>query len=189
MRFTKSTEACTRSISVWARKLEEAPAGVATCLDAESGVSPIDHPHRLVQPNVDLFGHRPWQRVVAALDLAVRLAPRKLDVQLLRIGDAKRPFKALFKSPRSLAGANTQSLMVYVDDADASFDRALKAGATVKYPLEDAFWGDRYGKVADPFGHEWGIATHVKDLTDAELKRAADEWMAKTSQQMAAAQA
>jgi PhnB protein len=92
------------------------------------------------------------------------------------------------KSPL-LTNGNPGSLHIYVDDADASFDRALEAGATVKYPLEDAFWGDRYGKVADPFGHEWGIATRVKDLTDAEMKRAADEWMAKAAQQTASAQA
>ena len=84
------------------------------------------------------------------------------------------------KSPL-LTNGNPGSLHIYVDDADASFDRALKAGATVKYPLEDAFWGDRYGKVTDPFGHEWGIATRVKDLSDAEMKRAADEWMAKAT--------
>lgn len=84
------------------------------------------------------------------------------------------------KSPL-LTNGNPGSLHIYVDDADAAFDRALKAGATVKYPLEDAFWGDRYGKVGDPFGHEWGIATRVKDLTDAEMKKAADEWMAKAA--------
>ena len=87
------------------------------------------------------------------------------------------------KSPL-LTNGNPGSLHIYVDDADASFDRALKAGATVRYPLEDAFWGDRYGKVTDPFGHEWGIATRVKDLTDAEMKRAADEWMAKATTQV-----
>jgi uncharacterized glyoxalase superfamily protein PhnB len=91
------------------------------------------------------------------------------------------------KSPLSTNG-NPGSLHIYVEDADASFDRALQAGATVKYPLEDAFWGDRYGKVADPFGHEWGIATRVKDLSPAEAEEAGKEWMAKAAQQMAGAQ-
>jgi uncharacterized glyoxalase superfamily protein PhnB len=80
-------------------------------------------------------------------------------------------------SPLSTNG-NHGSLHIYVPDADATFARALEHGATVRYPMEDAFWGDRYGKVADPFGHEWGIATHVKDLSDAEMKQAADSWMA-----------
>jgi uncharacterized glyoxalase superfamily protein PhnB len=90
------------------------------------------------------------------------------------------------KSPLSTNGVHG-SLHIYVEDADASFNRALQAGATVRYPLEDAFWGDRYGKVTDPFGHEWGLATRVKDLSDAEMNQAAQEWMAKASQQMAGA--
>lgn len=91
------------------------------------------------------------------------------------------------KSPL-LTNGNPGSLHIYVDDADAAFQRAINAGATVRYPLEDAFWGDRYGKVTDPFGHEWGIATHVKDLSETEMKAAADAWMAKAAQQMAGAQ-
>ena len=75
---------------------------------------------------------------------------------------------------------------LYVEDADAAFNRALRAGATVRYPLEDAFWGDRYGKVTDPFGHEWGLATRVKDMTKAEMEKAGQEWMAKAAQAMGA---
>jgi PhnB protein len=91
------------------------------------------------------------------------------------------------RSPLSTNG-NPGSLHIYVENADASFDRALKAGAKVKMPLDDAFWGDRYGKVTDPFGHEWSIATRVKDLTPAEMEKAGKEWMAKAGQ-MAGAQA
>lgn len=85
------------------------------------------------------------------------------------------------KSPLT-TGAPTGSLHIYVPDADQAFQKALDAGATIRYPLEDAFWGDRYGKVADPFGHEWGIATHVRDMSDAEVQKAAEEWMAKQAQ-------
>ena len=92
------------------------------------------------------------------------------------------------RSPLSLGGVHG-SLHIYVDDADASFNRALEAGAAVRYPLEDAFWGDRYGKVTDPFGHEWGIATRVKNLSNAEMEQAAQEWIAKAAQQSAGAQA
>ena len=81
-----------------------------------------------------------------------------------------------------LTNGNPGSLHLYVEDADAAFDRALKAGAKVRYPLEDAFWGDRYGKVTDPFGHEWGLATRVKDLTPAEMAKAGKEWMEKAAQ-------
>ena len=87
------------------------------------------------------------------------------------------------RSPLSTNG-NPGSLHIYVPDADAAFARAVEAGATVKSPLEDAFWGDRYGKVTDPFGHEWGLATRVKEMTPEEMQRAGEAWMA----QFAAAQ-
>jgi uncharacterized glyoxalase superfamily protein PhnB len=72
----------------------------------------------------------------------------------------------------------TSSLHIYVPDADAAFARALGAGANVRMPLSDAFWGDRYGKLVDPFGHEWGIASRIKDMTVAEMKEAGRVWMA-----------
>lgn len=78
--------------------------------------------------------------------------------------------------------AVTGSLHLYVPDADAAFARALAAGATVKMPLNDAFWGDRYGKVTDPYGHEWGIATRMKEMTPAEMEEASREWMAQMAQ-------
>lgn len=77
--------------------------------------------------------------------------------------------------------AATGSLHIYVPDADASFARAVNAGATVTNPISDQFWGDRYGKVRDPFGHEWGIATRIKEMTDAEVAEAARAWMAQAA--------
>ena len=123
---------------------------------------------------------------MAGPDGKIMHAEIRIGDSLIMLGEENEQWGT--KSP-FLTNGNPGSLHIYVEDADASFDRALKAGATVKYPLEDAFWGDRYGKVTDPFGHEWGIATRVKDLSDAEMKQAADEWMAKAAQQMAAAQA
>ncbi|MCC6750097.1 MAG: VOC family protein [Deltaproteobacteria bacterium] len=61
------------------------------------------------------------------------------------------------------------SIFMYVPDADAAFDRAVKAGAKVKMPMQDMFWGDRFGKVTDPNGIGWGIATHKEDLSPAEM--------------------
>jgi PhnB protein len=72
------------------------------------------------------------------------------------------------RSPESLGGAGV-SLHLYVENADQAFNRAVSAGAQVKMPLENMFWGDRYGKVTDPFGHEWAIATHIEDLTPEEI--------------------
>ena len=115
---------------------------------------------------------------MAGPDGKIMHAEIRIGDSLIMLGEENEQWGT--RSPL-LTNGNPGSLHIYVDDADTSFDRALEAGATVKYPLEDAFWGDRYGKVADPFGHEWGIATRVKDLTDAEMKRAADEWMTKAT--------
>jgi PhnB protein len=67
------------------------------------------------------------------------------------------------------------SLNLYVEDADAVFDRAVRAGATVIMPLTDQFWGDRWGLVADPFGHLWSVATHIADPSAEEIKKASEE--------------
>jgi PhnB protein len=74
------------------------------------------------------------------------------------------------KSPQTLGGPG-MSVMLYVTDVDASFKQAIAAGASVKQPPTDMFWGDRFGKVTDPFGHEWGIATHIEDVAPDEIDR------------------
>jgi len=74
--------------------------------------------------------------------------------------------------PKALKGSPV-TLHVYVEDADAFFARAIAAGAKVTMPLADMFWGDRYGQLQDPFGHLWSIATHQRDMSDAELQAAA----------------
>jgi uncharacterized glyoxalase superfamily protein PhnB len=82
------------------------------------------------------------------------------------------------RSPETLGGA-TASIHLYVEEVDAAFDRAVTAGAEVRMPVADMFWGDRYGKVVDPFGHEWGMATHKEDLTPEEIGKRAAEFFAK----------
>jgi uncharacterized glyoxalase superfamily protein PhnB len=76
------------------------------------------------------------------------------------------------RSPEALTGSPV-TLHIYTKDADAAIDRAVKAGATITMPAENAFWGDRYGRVRDPFGHEWSIATHIEDLTPEEIDQRA----------------
>ena len=61
---------------------------------------------------------------------------------------------------------------LYVENADRSFNRAVKAGAKVKMPLADQFWGDRYGVLEDPYGHSWLIAQHLRDMTPKEMMAA-----------------
>ena len=84
------------------------------------------------------------------------------------------------KSPKELGGASA-GIFMYVEDVDAVVERAVEAGATITMPVDDMFWGDRYGKVTDPFGHEWEIATHKEDLTPEEMQRRGQEAMASMS--------
>ncbi len=79
------------------------------------------------------------------------------------------------KSPQS-AGCVTGAIFLYVPDVDAVFKRAVDAGARVVMPVTDMFWGDRFGKVADPFGHHWGIATRKEVLTPQEIQKRQAEW-------------
>lgn len=78
--------------------------------------------------------------------------------------------------PKSLGGSPV-SVHLIVADADADFDRAVAAGATPIMPMEDAFWGDRFGLLEDPFGHRWSLATPQKVLTQDEILAAAQDAM------------
>ena len=71
--------------------------------------------------------------------------------------------------PKARGGA-TSSLMVYVEDVDSAYERAVAAGATAERPPEDQFWGDRMGSLIDPFGHNWSLATHVEDVSVEEMQ-------------------
>jgi PhnB protein len=85
------------------------------------------------------------------------------------------------KSPQSLGGS-TVGIFLYVDNVDTVFNQAKSAGAKVDAPLEDMFWGDRFGKLTDPFGHSWALATHIEDVAPQEMKKRAQEAMAKMQQ-------
>lgn len=79
-----------------------------------------------------------------------------------------------FLGPQS-RGGTTVSLLIYVEHADEVFSDALEAGATELRPLCDQFYGDRSGSITDPWGHVWSIATHLEDISPAELKRRFEE--------------
>ena len=73
--------------------------------------------------------------------------------------------------PKSLKGSSV-TIHLQVADADAAFKQAVAAGAKITMPLEDMFWGDRYGKLEDPFGHHWSVATHIRDVSAEEMQQA-----------------
>ena len=94
----------------------------------------------------------------------------------MRIGDghfmlAEEMADMGFRGPLAFGGTPV-SLLVYVDDVDAVFERAIAAGAENQRPVADQFYGDRSGTLVDPFGHVWTIATHVRDVSQEEMRRA-----------------
>lgn len=97
----------------------------------------------------------------------------------LTIGDSKLVLSDEFPEMNSLSpptiGKSPVSIYLYVDDADRTFDSAISEGAEVIMQMTDAFWGDRWGQLRDPFGHIWSIATHKKDVTPEEMEKAAKE--------------
>ncbi len=74
------------------------------------------------------------------------------------------------RSPESLGGA-TSTFYLYVKNVDEAFRKAVNAGGTVKRPVENLFWGDRFGSIADPFGYQWDLATHIEDVPPEELRK------------------
>ena len=95
----------------------------------------------------------------------------------IRIGDSVVMLADEYPSwgsfgPNSLKGTSV-TLHLYVEDADSQFNQAVAAGCTSKMQPTDMFWGDRYGMVQDPFGHQWAIATHIRDVGPEEIKAAA----------------
>ena len=101
----------------------------------------------------------------------------KLMHGMVRIGDSMLMLVDEYPEWDSL-GPNARkgssvTLHLYVEDADAQFKQAVDAGCTVRMPLDDMFWGDRYGIVQDPFGHLWSIATHICDASPEEIRAAA----------------
>src|ERR1700687_5907956 len=122
------------------------------------------------------FGAEVRGGVAKGPDGKVLHAELKIGDSVIMLADEFPEFGAL--SPQSSGGPG-MSLHIYVEGVDAAFDRAVKAGAQVEMPVSDQFWGDRYGKLKDPFGHKWSIATHVKDMSAAEMKGSMDEAMQK----------
>jgi PhnB protein len=85
-----------------------------------------------------------------------------------------------YRGPRSLGGSSV-SILLYLEDVDRVFERAVKAGARALRPVTDQFYGDRSGTLEDPFGHVWTVATHVEDVPPEEMKRRAEAAMRSTA--------
>jgi len=148
-------------------------------------VSPVPSGFHTVTPHLVIRGAAKaiefYKKAFGATELMVMPGPDGKGVMHaeLKIGDsiiflADEWPNGPQASPEKYGGTTT-SMHLYVPNADAAFEKAVAAGAKVEMPLMNMFWGDRFGKVIDPFGHEWAIATHVEDVPPAEMgKRMAE---------------
>jgi PhnB protein len=106
----------------------------------------------------------------------------------LQIGDSiifisdEFPEHGTSRSPQTLGGS-TGVLNIYVEDVDAAFNQAVNAGGKVNMPVADMFWGDRYGTFTDPYGHQWGIATHKEDVSEQDMEQRMKDFSAQMAQQ------
>ena len=122
-----------------------------------------------------------YKGAFGAVEIGKQLMPDgdKVIHAMIRIGDSVVMLVDEFPEwgavgPITLNGSPV-TLHLYVEEVDAFVDRAGWAGATVTMPVQDTFWGDRYGKLEDPFGHKWSVATHIRDVEPEEMERAARE--------------
>ncbi len=149
---------------------------------------PIPDGYRTVTPYLVIRGAAGaiefYKKAFGAVEVSRSAGPGELLMHaLIRIGDSlvmlcdEMPQMRGWLAPPSLGGT-TVALHLYTEDVDSLFQRAVAAGAKATMPPWDSFWGDRYAKVNDPFGHEWSLATHKQDMTPEEIKKGADAFFA-----------
>ena len=139
-------------------------------------------PHLIVPDGANAIEF--YKKAFGAQELGRHLTPDGQAVMhaQLKIGDSILMLGGEFPpdclSPKSRGGTSV-FLHISTGNADATFDRAVKAGCKVKMPVSDMFWGDRYGQVEDPFGNKWSFATHKHDFTNEQIAANAKEFFAK----------
>jgi len=143
-------------------------------------VKPVPEGYHTVAPYLVVDGAAKaiewYKKALGAVEMFSMPGPGgKLMHGEFRIGDSPVMIADEFpdwgvRGPKAIGGSPV-SIFLYVEDVDKLFNQAVAAGATVLMPVADQFWGDRYGKLEDPFGHRWDIATHKEDLTPEEIAK------------------
>ena len=142
-------------------------------------VKPIPDGYHSVTPYLIVKGAaeaiRFYERAFGATEVLRMPAGDRIAHAEIRIGDSHvmlaDEWPAMGHLGPQSRGGPTASLMLYLEDVDNAFKRALDAGATQDRAVEDQFWGDRLGVLTDPFGHQWSLATHVRDVSPDEMQR------------------
>jgi len=154
------------------KRVKPIPAGyhsVTPYLTVRDGARAIDF-YR------DAFGAVEKVRMAGPDGKSIMHAELKIGDSIVMLSD-EFPGMSTCRSPQALGGT-TVSLFLYVRDVDAAFKRASNAGCKVLMELTDMFWGDRFGKLEDPFGNQWSMATHTENVSPKELGRRAQAAMA-----------
>jgi PhnB protein len=121
-----------------------------------------------------VFGATELMRMPTSDGSKIAHAELKIRNHVMMLGDECPAMGAL--APQPNGPPPPSSVMIYVSDVDAVYKKAVSNGSKAIMPPMDMFWGDRYGKFIDPFGHQWGVATHTKDVSPEECAKAAAEW-------------
>ncbi len=150
--------------------IPEGSQGLIPHLVVGDAVRALDFYRRALGAEVVVVSHAPGGEKVMHAELRIGGRPFYICDDFPEWGGRPR-------TPAALGGTPV-TLHMYVVDADAAIERALSAGARVRIPPQDMFWGDRYGVVTDPFGHEWSFATRQRDVSPEELGRGASEALA-----------
>jgi PhnB protein len=133
----------------------------------------LKHAAKAIQFYKDAFGAQEIE-INHSTDGRIMNAVIKIGDSYLMLSDEFPEFGCGVLPPQSLKGTSTM-LHLYVEDVDAAFNKAINAGASVKMPVEDMFWGDRYGQLEDPFGHLWSIATHIGDVSPLKMDQSSSD--------------
>lgn len=143
-------------------------------------IKPIPDGYHTVTPYLIINGAAEaidfYKRAFGATEILRMPDPKgRIGHAEIRVGDsvimmADEHQEMGYRGPRSLGGTSV-SILLYVDNVDTVFDRAIKAGAKSQRPVADQFYGDRMGTLEDPFGHVWTIGTHIEDVSPEEMQR------------------
>lgn len=155
-----------------AKKVNPIPAGYHTVtpyLVVQNGAKALDYYKQA-------FGATNEVRMDAP-DGRIMHAEFKIGDSMIMLSEEMGPNK----SPKSLGGSPV-GIFLYVEDVDSVFNQAVSAGGNPDMAPQDMFWGDRYGKLTDPFGHQWALATHIEDVAPEEMGKRAQEAMAQMAQ-------
>jgi PhnB protein len=149
-------------------------------------VQPIPPGYHTVTPHLVVFDAKAalafYERAFGAVEIhRMPMPDGRIMHAAIKIGDSHLMLCDEFREYCSMAptslGGSPVSIHLYVENVDEMFEKAVLAGATITMPPQEMFWGDRYGKLTDPYGHQWSLATHTRDLTPEEIKAGAGECM------------